>query len=456
MDNIYLNPTRVKNFSPTQVKPSEATKACHILKVMTDLIFSEDITVGKLRFATHALLSNLAVDSYSNREIADIVGKSERTARSIRTWADNIDAFDRPCEKKIAACSVLLSKLNTNSTNTNSKHEENVFSKEMELALTLLHAIGFNSFGGEVTVPRRSARTVAWIDRWGLENVLHAVWIAEGPRGATRNKAGFVRTLVESGVQAKEGWQHPKLVCTADKVVPDAMEKVAAAPTLPTLPTLPSLPTLPTLPSLPTLPTLPSLPAPVSGHMHELVTSALQNSTRAGAYQRWFKDLRFADVHGDLICWCPSPVHHAAMVGPYRRILDGVLRKHGLVIAEFRVGSETVDEFQAVAEPLVHDITDAPKPEINETHQIIVSALRRGIRPAAFNGWLEILRFTEQNGRTMCWCPSRSHLVAILAGRLGADLRHVLADLGITEFGFCAGDSDQEGGSRLLTFENTF
>ena len=437
MDNICLKHTRVKNFSLLQrgasgpkksdycepVPTEEAVKAREILDIVTELVFSDDITVGKLRLATHALLSGFPVDSYSNKEIAGLVGKSERTARSIRAWAGGISAFDKPCKKKVAACSEFISKLNTKVTSKEQIHQENKFlSTEMELVLTHLCRIGFNSFEGEITVPRRSARTISWVDRWGVDNVLHALWIANGPRGATRNKAGFVRTLVESGLQAPEGWSHPEMG-NSDNL---PMESV-------------SEPSFPIAPSSPIAPFSPSEP------VHALVTEALREKTRPNAYRKWLQDLRFADADDSLVCWCPTPTHLAAAQGPYRRILDEVLWDLGLTIAEFQVGVEDDSNgLSAVAESPTQSISFMHEPGIDCTHETIVNALKREVAPTAFTEWFEILRFTKQNDRTICWSPSRSHLATILAGRKGTDLQRVLSSLGINEFGFGVGDVDSE------------
>ncbi|MDE0819101.1 MAG: hypothetical protein OSA92_15695 [Pirellulaceae bacterium] len=425
MDNICLKPTRVKNFSlepsapdqptkSTQCAPRPAFEAMEILEILNQLVFSDDITVGKLRFAAHTLMNGFPVDSYSNKEIAHIVGKSERTARSIRVWAGGVDAFTQPCEKKIAACSELFYKLTNNIESTNNKHEEvNVLSEDWELVLAHLYSIRFNSFEGEITVPRRSARTIAWVDRWGVNSVLHAAWIAEGPRGATRNKAGFVRKLVESGLKAPEGWSHPELSSCG---LEDTTEEINQ------------------------IDSIPIAPAPLCGPEHELLINALRDNARPQAYRKWLQDLRFADVEGNLICWCPTPPHLAAIKGPYFRILGKVLRGLGLTIAGFQVGEHT-HESVTPPEPSQY-APSMPEPEVSSTHERIVDALKREIRPAAYSGWFEILRFTELNDRVICWCPSRSHLSAIIAGRLGTDLRQVLSGLAINEFGFGVGDAD--------------
>ena len=446
MNNIYLKSTRVKNFTLDCVASTEATKssgpehkstleetkAKEILDVVTELVFSDDITIGKLRLAAHALVSGFSVDSYSNKEIAQLVGKSERTARSIRAWAGGVNAFNEPCKKKVAACSEFLSELKSSFNSTNNKHKENKFlSKEMELVLTHLGAIGFNSFEGEITVPRRSARTIAWIDRWGVDSVLHAVWIADGPRGATRNKAGFVRTLVESGLQAPEGWSHPELGSSEPFNKPEVFEEEQVNP-------------------ISTLP-LPPTPAPSSGPENELVASALRDSIRPTMYRTWFEDLRFTGVDSTLICWCPTIAHLTAIEGPYYRIMDNVLKGLGLTVAEFQVGRDDSHELPRVAEPQIQSVVSMSEPAIDCTHETIMIELKRAVRPSAFRGWFEILRFTKTNDRTICWSPSRSHLAVILAGRLGSDLQRVLSGLDINEFGFGVGDADAKNSGRTTT-----
>ena len=315
MNNICLKHTVVKDFSPDEVgfdAPEQLSgSSANVLQIVTEMAFSEDITIGKLRFALHALSGGLPPDSYSNQEIAHIVGKSERTSRTIRKWANSSSAFDTPCVRKIAACSALFSKLTSN-LSTNSNHEEIEFlSREWRFALERLHGMKFNSFEGAITVPKRSARTTAWIDRWGISNVLHAIWIAESPKGAKRNKAGFVRTLVESGRKAPDGWAHPELTDTRPAVPPSPDYPVDQIP--------------------------PPEP-PSEGKQHTAALAALRSNTRPATYANWFKDLVFVDRDNALICWCPTPIHLAAVTGPYREKLTHILADIGLSVFKFETG----------------------------------------------------------------------------------------------------------------------
>ena len=198
-------------------------------------------------------------------------------------------------------------------------------------------------------------------------------------------------------------------------------------------------------PSFPIAPSSPIAPFSPSEPVHALVTEALREKTRPNAYRKWLQDLRFADADDSLVCWCPTPTHLAAAQGPYRRILDEVLWDLGLTIAEFQVGVEDDSNgLSAVAESPTQSISFMPEPGIDCTHETIVNALKREVTPTAFTEWFEILRFTKQNDRTICWSPSRSHLATILAGRKGTDLQRVLSSLGINEFGFGVGDVDSE------------
>ena len=219
-DNIYHDHTPVKDFGPSQ--PPD--RIDHLYSTLRGLIFSENVTVAKLRFAVHLAESGDSIDAYSNKEIAGIVGKCERTARSIRAWIGAKDITDSISVKKVAACSVVLTENSNKLDKKKVQIEPHVAKKslgpEWALALQKMSAIRFNQWqSGEISVPQRARRIASWIARWGVEHVLHALWLAEGPSGATkRNLAGYVRSLVESGKKAPSGWVHPAL--RADDVEP--------------------------------------------------------------------------------------------------------------------------------------------------------------------------------------------------------------------------------------------
>jgi hypothetical protein len=210
--NIYHKHTPVKDFGPSRSTGASTEDHYSILK---ELLYSDGVTVAKLRFAAHLVESGNALDAYSNSEIATIVGKCERTARSIRTWAGGLQLTQSTPVKKVAACSVVL----TEQINKLEKKElvdlhaaKKSLGPAWTLALRKLNAVRFNRYQGEISVPQRARRIAAWVDRWGVENVLHALWLAEGPSGARKNNlAGYVRTLVESGKKAPKGWVHPEL-----------------------------------------------------------------------------------------------------------------------------------------------------------------------------------------------------------------------------------------------------
>tara|TARA_Y100000588_G_scaffold385895_1_gene480163 strand:+ start:48 stop:1328 length:1281 start_codon:yes stop_codon:yes gene_type:complete len=208
--NICHKHTPVKDFGPSETSDNAIADRYLILK---NLLQSDDVTVSKLRFALHLIESGDALEAYSNKEIANIVGKSERTAQSIRLWASSLFLGQSTPRKKVAACSVVLSsKLENKSVHTNLHAAKKCVGPTWTLVLQKLQAIRFNCYPGEVNVPLRARRTAAWIERWGVENVLHALWLAEGPNAARRrNPAGYIRSLVESGKQAPEGWVHPEL-----------------------------------------------------------------------------------------------------------------------------------------------------------------------------------------------------------------------------------------------------
>ena len=212
-DNICLKHTPVKDFGPSETSDGSDDATGDRYSILKNLLLSDDVTVSKLRFALHLIESGNALEAYSNKEIADIVTKSERTAQSIRLWASDLFLGQSTPRKKVAACSVVLA---TSITESKSVHINLHAAKKCvgptwTLALQKLQAIRFNCYG-EVNVPLRARRTAAWIERWGVENVLHALWLAEGPNAARRrNPAGYVRSLVESGKKAPEGWVHPEL-----------------------------------------------------------------------------------------------------------------------------------------------------------------------------------------------------------------------------------------------------
>ena len=231
IDNICHKHTPVKDFGPSETseRSGDGSNDAAIgdrYSILKQLLLSDAVTVPKLRFALHLIESGDALEAYSNNEIADIVVKSERTAQSIRLWASGLFLGKSTPRKKVAACSVVLtpSNLDKKSVHTDLHAAKKCVGPTWTLALQKLRAIRFNCYPGDVNVPLRARRTAAWIERWGVENVLHAIWLAEGPNGAQRrNPAGYVRSLVESGKEAPDGWVHPELRTEEHTAAPDEL-----------------------------------------------------------------------------------------------------------------------------------------------------------------------------------------------------------------------------------------
>jgi hypothetical protein len=312
MVNICHKPKLVKEFGAD----AGVVDATELAERLMSLINTADITVGKLRLAAHSLSNTLPVAAYSNAEIAEIVGKSARTARSIRRWASGCALLPSSCRKKIAACSAYQKILKTKREVIYNNHEEDdALPPSWRLVFRELRNIGFNSFHGDITVPQYAARTMAWIERWGVDNVLHATWIADGPRGATRNKAGFVRVLVEAGKTAPHGWTHP-----------DLLERSCATPMVNSCPPAATSTCSPgRLDMSATLPTAHPAPDPV----FDVVLRTLQETTRPGLYAKWFSQVRLRSKYGKVICWCPSQVHASILRGTYHKLLLRALRDNG-------------------------------------------------------------------------------------------------------------------------------
>jgi hypothetical protein len=325
--NICHKHTRVKDFSPQHSTEASSMTSEEILEILRGLLHSDGITIAKLRFITHALDNDLPPEAYSNSEIARIIDKSERTARSVRTWACDQKSLPSTHGKIVAACSVFLPTSKNLTRNSRQIHEAMDFlPPEWTLVLEKLQAMRFNSFEGDITVPRRAKRTAAWVDRWGVMNVLHAIWLAERPQGSTRNLPGFVRSIVESGQQSPPGWAHPDLLHrehtktrspspTSPARPSDVDSYTAARPSdvdsyTAARPSDVDSYTAARPPDVDSSVTMvPVENIPVASNTQMAIHHSLSSNMRPNLYHTWFADLRFWSDEGVVFCWCPSPNH---------------------------------------------------------------------------------------------------------------------------------------------------
>lgn len=304
-------------------------------------------TQKKMDVLFHVLESGFHIDAFSDPQLVQAVGCCEKTVESARKWIIEHNLFidiglnsqiDTP-HKNFTLC--MSSSFCTESSLEvqDNIHGEIPFSIDSEpslapavsLALEKLLLLGFNAFPQEegkepVLMPRRRERTLHWIHRYGVENVLYALWKAESPRKSVpiRTKPGFVRVTVEGGQEAPAGWIHPEL---------REREKAQEAP-----------PVSPTPVPEPIAP-IPDLKTPEAW---TAIHDALEARMRPQSFNVWFKPTHFlpGEEDGTVEVWVTSGTALKFIQVRYRDMLQEALTSTELFDRTPRIKFRVIGSFQ--------------------------------------------------------------------------------------------------------------
>ena len=215
-------PERQQLSSPTLTDAAYRAAMTHAIQAAS----SPGTPKDAIALVHHALEAGLCIDALSPVDVMESCGVQRRTAQSILSWCrrhnllshNNLDDSRRNLRH---GCSVPIEQEKNSCTNNIHKAKicaANPDKPVWDLAIEKLDAIGFMTLPGpkdqRIPWPRRSDRLVAWIERWGIDAVLHALWLAQSPRKGLpiRNQAGFVKSRVEAGHTPPDGWRHPTLM----------------------------------------------------------------------------------------------------------------------------------------------------------------------------------------------------------------------------------------------------
>ena len=293
--------------SSNALSPEEQLAIMHLARSLPKA------TGSKLSFLLYALEAGHALDSYSDSQIASEAGCRLRTGATIRAWLKehnllrcyDLEVKNRPfannCEMKCSTELPNTTSLETEETTPSPLHNANNCTNvdnSVVLARKLLDEIDFLRFhlaaDVKIPCPGRERKIEAWLQRYGAKNILYAIWVVTSlhKKRKAKNPAGLVRSFVQDGRTAPNGWQHPAL---------RPQEPLSPAPAL-------QIP----VHDLST----PALPVPETSPELLPVFDWLKGQLRPASWEAWFEPTSMTLDGNTVNHWIPS-THGAQWIEDY-------------------------------------------------------------------------------------------------------------------------------------------